>query len=127
MCFFIQFKNRKLLIAEIDIVCYKSGFVVDVPSFTKTGSKGLISDCKKHLYRAGKKQTKVELKKQLGFNENGNWDISIIINEGYHSYSTNKLPFFVQAECIIPKGTKYYYNDKYNHYVSETIMLKKCF
>ena len=137
MCFFVQLKNRKPLIAETDIICYKSGFI------TNKTAKVLISELQHHIYRIGHKQPKVTLKKKLAFNEQGVFDIAIVINEGYHSYSTlsswpnpsgnitsertikEGLPMFLKATCIIPKGTLYYYNDKYKQYVSETIMLKK--
>ena len=126
MCFFVQLKNYKPQIAKEDIICFKSGYIKIKPSvFTKTKSKVFESGLQKYIYGIGYKQPKINLKKKLAFNRNGVFDISIVIDKGYHSYSSKNIPDIVNAIFIIPKGTQYYYNDIYKHYISETIILKK--
>ena len=117
MCFVIQRKNRAAKIADSDIICFKllrstrrNGKVTLKPYFYHSGT-----------YQFGKLNPHVKIKP----NWYDNW-----INEGYHSYSdgSKMMSFgstYVMVQCIIPKGTRYYYNSTTNEYVSETIKIVK--
>lgn len=55
-----------------------------------------------------------------------NWDNSVTIEQGYHSYKSTK-PNYADSLCIIPKGTVYYEgfdngDGGTSVYVSETIV-----
>lgn len=55
---------------------------------------------------------------------------SYVINEGFHSYSMNKINRFKDTpwliiKGIIPKGAVYYYNFLRGEYVSNQIILHK--
>jgi hypothetical protein len=51
------------------------------------------------------------------------FDYSPIVDFGYHSWSTAK--YGANAEFVIPVGSKYYYNEKFEEYVSDCIQFKR--
>ena len=118
MCFTITTPEK---IAKKDIVCYKT--------FRKTSPK-TKNDYIAVYYNSFYKLGRIYTTKKFGVGTDG-WGDNIIY-EGRHSYSNlkyikKKLLWFeeVLAKCIIPKGTKYYYNAGDKEYVSLAIKLVK--
>ena len=110
MCFIIDFNHQKQLVADKDIICYKR-------SDKYTDNKTFIPEwyCD-FVYKLGKRY-KTRIHEDDGF-----------ISKGFHSYSSTKR--FTQfayryVECIIPKGSKYYFNPTDMEYVSNQIIIKK--
>ena len=110
MCFKITTPEK---IAKKDIVCWKL--------FCKKGEK---------TYRSKHQGTRYFIKKIYSTKHFGLFG-NIEINEGRHSYSTRfkalslSFGYAIVVKCIIPKGTKYYYNNKDKEYVSLAIKLIK--
>ena len=108
MCFTITTPEK---IAKRDIVCYKRLY--------KDGGKRLSAH-QSSPYRLGR------VYKTVGFGFSGR-----DVYEGRHSYSNLKQAkrfkwdIEVIVKCIIPKGTKYYYNSHDKEYVSLAIKLVK--
>ena len=115
MCFRIQYNVKESLTADKDIVVYKILY--------KKENKYIS------LYQYFKyKPNKIyRLKKKLKLID------SINIEEGFHSYNEYEvkrkyiLPGFrkeiVRVECIIPKGSQYYFNGYLGEYVSNSLSL----
>ncbi len=119
MCFTIT-KPEK--IAKKDIVCYKTFYPLNAKAKNDYRSPYYGA-----LYSLGKTYTVKRFGK--GYSH---FDDTDIINEGIHSYSnledTKKWEMCgdeVLVKCIIPKGTKYYYNWENKEYVSLAIKLIK--
>lgn len=122
MCFDTT-KLAKAKIAQADIKCWK--VIREDNSPVYVWSHGITTP-----YIKGEDAPRVIIKKQLGSFNN------YIIREGYHSCKIRKglintalykgrgsitRSQIKTARFIIPKGTRYYENEK--EYVSETIML----
>lgn len=114
MCFTIHRDHQEPKIAKRDIVCYKAGF-------ERSSYRAFEPYYRYHTYWLGQEQPRIDLKPLNGE-----------IFEGYHSYSNKKhmyrewRPFYVKyVKCIIPKGTRYYYNPQEKVYVSETIIVQE--
>lgn len=145
MCFYVQVSRPDPLVAKKDIICYKYGIVcLDFEE-----EEVFRSRFQGYYYRFGKETERVPLRKQYGFFP---WDLEI--TRGYHSYSNKKTarydatlcrqeitkvnqfrqdrgtgpsedPSTIKVvQCIIPKGTTYYYNSKAHEYVSEQIIIQ---
>lgn len=114
MCFYIHKDYPNELIAKRDIECFK--ILATYPGVPETYS--LFFDAI-YFKKGGSSEYVTKQVKRFTF-ETIDCDT---INEGLHSYST-----FIQAKnkktsgkiykCIIPKGTKYYYNPVKKEYVS---------
>jgi hypothetical protein len=125
MCFYVQEgKNSTSKVATKDIKCYKV--------FNRSECYGnqygsyVRSYYQSFLYKVG---VLYELDGYINPIKNF-WDATIDV--GLHSYSTlNKAKeqgwreYRVIYECIIPKGSTYYYNDRHCEYVSDQIIIVK--
>jgi len=106
MCFIVTSKSKK---AKTDIVCWK---------VLNRGNEACYAD---FFYEKGKINPIIRLKKDMD-NE---------IFEGYHSYQSKERAYFAfeywggtfVKKFIIPAGIRYYQNDWFGEYVSETIIL----
>lgn len=110
MCFLIHKNHTEPKTARTDKVCYKR--VEKTPT-----RRTYLSEILKKIYCTGRENEKVVL-----FPHRGKIDV------GYHSYNSPDLALYRRdcvVECVIPKGTKYYYNPEYGEYVSETIIVKR--
>lgn len=120
MCF--QIEGAKLKIADKTIKVYKRFYNSFIT--TKRGinfKKILLSPVKEFPYERGETYYEDSMARN-------HWGDQIDI--GLHSYSTLKraklhaAPFpEVIVKCEIPKGAKYYYNPRYQEYVSDTITI----
>jgi len=113
MCFIIDKKHPKEKVAKKNITCYKSVYI----------KLCIIRAYYFHnfIYKLNKVYQTTGLKVQKNnFGET-------FINEGFHSYSNNKGDIDIcsinKVKCIIPKGSKYYYNSEHRQYVSNRIIL----
>lgn len=115
MCFVIDKKYSKPLIAKRNIKVYKVGVVEDDIYF--------ISAHKSFQYKNGVINKKVKLRPTK---MNLHHQNSSLIHEGYHSYINVDSSDMMESYgvFIIPKGTKYYVNPYYNERVSETLIYK---
>lgn len=116
MCFKISEKHPNLKIANKDIVCYKR---------FGTNYVSTVGYYKKYFIWWGSrnKSETIHKKTKLGipnaFND---------IHEGFHSYSNKKglrRNNYNCYECLIPKGSEYYYNPKQMTYVSNELIVLK--
>ena len=136
MCFYTNENYKKILIADKDIVCYKFVKIIEGMSPIKnrqevSSSKILMrskvrnfSYCLDRVYvqkfRKMKRPTEVE----YGFHSY----IKLARQMRWHTpkaLSTLKSLKPLYVKCIIPEGTKYYYNPSKNQYVSEKIKIVK--
>jgi len=135
----VKFNLPKPLIAEEDIVCYK---------IVRKNSKGkIISDSRDYEYNTTTTQPEINLEIKLGstwINNEKKSTITGTIEEGYHSYTNinkaysnltssrgllsmicyidiNDSENRVLVRFYIPKGSKYYINEKEQEYVSSNI------
>ncbi len=115
MCFIITTPEK---IAKKDIVCWKP--------LIKLSPKAK-NDYRSIYYRSLYKLKRIYAVKKFGIDGD-------CIDEGLHSYSNlykakDRLYIGVDkkttVKCVIPKGTKYYYNRDYKEYVSLAIKLIK--
>ena len=121
MCFIINDDFKEPLIAEEDIVCYKtcheSLLIQDA----------YISILRGFIYEKGKRY---DLDKPLKIKLSDLFD-SHIIENGFHSFCTYDYAkdetyyFSLIMECIIPKGSTYYHNPDFVEYVSDSIIVRK--
>lgn len=120
MCFFAIKKYGKIKIAHKDIVCYKT-LMYNMQSFWKY-----------HQYYFDKLEPKLRLKNVCSDKE------FVRIEEGYHSFSTEEKVMaeyehwsysyknlIQMVKCIIPKGSRYYYDPDTSSYVSNQIIIKE--
>lgn len=127
MCLHSKSKRFKYLIAEEDIICYKSLIR------WKSEDDALRSEHYNYHYIPDVIQPNVKLVESFlevweGFRDFEEWRIT----DGYHSYIEvpDDDPSYVIAEFVIPKGTRYTkgkinQSDVIDGYVSETIKLTK--
>ena len=127
MCFSI-FNRPEKLIADEDIVCYKTVY--------KQNDEFCESVCTKFIYELNRLYTDKDLDinkinddyHELFTNEILKLEYhlgSFNIHVGYHSYiKPMDWNYTFWVECIIPKGSTYYKDDG-NHYVSDQIIIKK--
>jgi hypothetical protein len=118
MCFVIdRVEESSARIAKRDMVCYK------------VFSKYSISKDKKRvksLYQSFKYDFGYEYYQTTPIVSSGN-----TIGEGLHSYSVKRKAKLIATwraggvilPCVIPKGTRYYYNSIRKEYVSEAIII----
>jgi len=125
MCFYVQEgKNSTPKVATKDIKCYK----IFLKSECYGNQYGLYvrSYYQSFIYKLG---VLYELDGYIDPIKNY-WDTTIEV--GLHSYTTlDRAKSEIGAwegkviyECIIPKGSTYYHNDKHNEYVSDQIIIK---
>jgi hypothetical protein len=113
MCFKIQPNNNKFFIATRDIICYKVARRKPINSIRFISS---IYPCE---YRVNFIMPKVS------FGRRGTE-----IGEGYHSYFNLRKTCLRKhtrksiGKFIIPKGSRYYINDRRKEYVSNQIIFK---
>jgi hypothetical protein len=119
MCFIVHPGYNKVSIALKDIPCWKL--------FFRIGGGYYRSIVQARLYKLGNlERAKKNLKviRSLKIKEGGIW-------AGIHSFmekdtaKNSGWSYGVIVECIIPKGTKYFYNPKIKEYVSLAIILIK--
>lgn len=106
MCFWIHDEHKEAIIATKDIRCWKTAYKYDILK------DGFISFVQAFRYEFNK-----TYKTTLGICDRS-------ITKGFHSYS-KKPHVMIYAKiiyCIIPKGSKYYYNPSFNEYVSNQII-----
>ena len=106
MCFWIHDEHKEAIIATKDIRCWKM-------TYSHTVHKdGFVSVIQAFRYKFNK-----TYKTTLGICDRS-------ITRGFHSYS--KKPYSTLYNkiiyCIIPKGSKYYYNPSFDEYVSNQII-----
>ncbi len=102
MCFWIHDEHKKAIISTKDIRCWKITYKY------KIHKDGFTSSVQAFRYKFNK-----TYKTTLGIYDRN-------ITRGFHSYS--KKPYSTLYNkiiyCIIPKGSKYYYNPSFDEYVS---------
>lgn len=123
MCFYIHPKHPKVKIAKRDITCYK---VVFPPSFciyrsSVTGFRYILGK----QYTVGPQEKEFVRERDYWSNEIEPFKIG---GGAFHSFSNKKkikcFPrVWSRIKCIIPKGSRYYYNPDYKEYCSNAIML----
>ena len=104
MCFLIE---KKMKVADREITCYKS--------VVKKTPEMVLSPLRKYLYLKGVTQPTVSFSMRK-------FDHSQVVDFGYHSWSTTK--YGANAVFVIPVGSKYYYNEKFEEYTSDCIKFK---
>ena len=126
MCFYTD--DPVILIAGEDIVCYK----VMLKHYNKNEYESVYQN---YVYLRNQINPIVDL--VIRTRQHPGNHILSCIDEGYHSYATLKTAREsvlsgekrVVLRCIIPRGAKYIYDDKYNLgdlvYVSDQIILKR--
>jgi len=110
MCFHIdKEKHPKVKIAKQDIICYKR-LVSNNGRLT-----GVYFD---YNYVLGALNYQPLYKMEIAAGK---------IHFGFHSYSNKKKvhEFYTSYICIIPKGSEYFYNSRYQEYVSNQIIIKE--
>ena len=99
-------------IADEDIIVYKEGIIVDNYFYPSATGYEYIIDGENPI---------------IDLHVDSDDDILMIINEGYHSYDATLVEpddyLYDTVECIIPKGSTYYYYG--NLYVSSNIVIKQ--
>lgn len=114
MCFFISEKYSKEKIAKKDIVCYKRLKINPTGNF--------LSPYQKKPYKLN-----ILYRSRLELSSYHTIDV------GIHSYSCkkratrllNRVRGEVLVKSIIPKGSRYYYNQIRHEYVSNRIILQE--
>lgn len=113
MCFFIDKKHRKVKIAKKNIVCYKRF------DLFRDWVRGYVSPIRGFIYE----------KNILYYEKSFDTKASNTVDVGLHSYATleeakrNKYRNEQIVRCIIPNGSKYYYNSKNKEYVSDHLFI----
>jgi hypothetical protein len=113
MCFIVTNKQK---VATKDIVCYK------------VFNKGAVSENKKSV-RSYWQNFKYDFGYEYWNTPLKTTDNNYKIEEGLHSYSTKRMAKYSGwsgtfiLQCIIPKGSKYYYNHYKQEYVSDKIII----
>lgn len=105
MCFLIE---NKMKVADREITCYKA--------VEKKNAEMVLSAVRRYPYLKGVMQPMIIFSHRK-------FDYSRIIDFGYHSWSTAK--YGANAEFVIPVGSKYYYNEKFEEYTSDCIKFKR--
>ena len=105
MCFLIE---TKVKVADWEITCYKSA--------EKKNDEMVLSGLRRYPYAKGIIQPMIRFSRRK-------FDYSQVIDFGYHSWSTTK--YGANAEFVIPVGSKYYYNEKFEEYTSDCVKFKK--
>jgi len=125
MCFHIDYTNHpKIKVAGCNIACYKTGRLQPITLISDNilvTKRKFISSVRDFYYNFN------EIYKTKFFSteiKRGG------INKGFHSYRSkpNVGSYYnniIVVKCIIPKGTKYFYNSFKEEYVSEAIIIKK--
>jgi len=136
MCFQIREGYEKELLATEDIICYKrlsyakDEYHFNINYFERDMNKDyddynpfdFISPFRLEKYSLGEIKS---IQGNLIGNSLGE------IHVGLHSYSSAihanffKSSYEMIYECIIPKGSKYYYNPNHNEYVSNQLIVMK--
>lgn len=116
MCFFIDPEHKRVKIAKKDMVCYKR---LHIHSFIG----GFRSPYADFIYEKG--ETYFEDSMSIS-----NDDFFDRIEVGLHSYSKKSTAdghwqSCVTVRCVIPKGSRYYYNERTKEYVSDTLRIGK--
>ena len=133
MCFYIDPKNKRKKTAKEDIVCYKN--------FKTNIRKNNIESIYFEYFWEIEKQETTEIGNIVI--EHNPIKEEAVIHKGFHSFSSkafteahNKLAglfytvtdntsYVITYECVIPKGSKYYYNSRDEEYVSNCMIIKK--
>ena len=105
MCFLIE---NKIKVTDREITCYKW--------VEKKNPELALSAVRKHPYLKGVTQPMVYFASR-------DMNYVKIVDFGYHSWNTTK--YGANAEFIIPRGSKYYFNPYYEEYVSDCIKFKR--
>ena len=119
MCFDTTKRQRKS-IAEEDIICWKTGYLLYHPAMFMPSYRHDFD------YLPNITQEIVRLRKTKRVYGSGL--IEFVITKGYHSYTTKEHAQLARASdedigmFIIPRGTAYYHNKEDKEYVSETII-----
>lgn len=123
MCFIIRRGYEQFIIAEKDIVCYKAMVPI---SEKQARSPYMLS-----VYTLGRKYSRPFTIKLSRPRRAGDQ-----INIGYHSYSTinralRETDYLSDnsciAECTIPKGSIYFVDPFHGEYVSNSIIIQRCY
>lgn len=138
MCF-IAPNTIKPQVADKDIVCYKEMFCheqVYTPAWYQfwkpkvTKVVGFCSVIKGYRYIPYKKNPTVTLTPGISsIAQGGQLKMALFIEKGYHSYDGGTVrkgprwdaPSYKRVECIIPKGSVYYFYNGY--FVSSDIIV----
>jgi hypothetical protein len=105
MCFLIE---NKIKVADREITCYKA--------VERKTPEMVLSGLRKYPYLRDVMQP------MISFSLRRIRDTRVV-DFGYHSWSTGK--YGANAEFLIPVGSKYYYNEKFEEYVSDCIKFKR--
>jgi hypothetical protein len=112
MCFKVR-RGCKVLLAAEDIKCHKRMRI------RESSAKSAIQDyvyAYDILYKKSEFDTiRFKIAGYLGFNIKGS---------AYHSFSTPRSGYD-RVDCIIPKGSYYMEDNKYEEYVSTAIIITK--
>ena len=120
MCFYVHEDHKEKKIAEEDIVCYK---IVEVPD-----KDGIMKSLHMEYLWEMDRLTSANIRLSR-YKSDSNNTIYEIIHEGLHSYSEQvKIDLnnnYIEVECIIPKGSEYYYSPSDKEYVSNQLIIIK--
>ena len=98
MCFLLE---TKMQVSDMEIVCYKA--------VEKKTPNLVLSALRRYPYLRDVMQPVISFSLRK-------FDYSQVVDFGYHSWSTEK--YGANAEFVIPVGSKYYYNEKFEEYVA---------
>lgn len=122
MCFYIHSEYKKIKVADKDIPCWKI-FTKSLPGFVNSLYEGFP-------YERGALYYENNMHKEKGF-----FYESDVIYIGLHSFSTLAKARVIYGisftltrnkiiiRCVIPKGSKYYYNPDRREYVSDHLLI----
>lgn len=122
MCFHLVMKDKNLrpLTAKKNIICYKVVYLF-------RGTK-ILSSIRDYLYTLNKRNREIKLYAFFS-----SYTGETTVDAGYHSYRSLGIArrtiagcsMYKVAECVIPRGAKYYQRKRPGEYVSSTIIMKK--
>ena len=112
MCFVIHKDHPNVLVAKKDIPCWKKVYRVA----KKRGSGYYKSQAEAEFRRFVYKFNKVYKVRSFRYYPNKGF-----ITRGFHSYCFKLRTRYTIIRCVIPKGTKYYFNPAADEYVSLAI------
>lgn len=121
MCFYVQPIYRNVQKSRCDVVCWK------VLRYLST-SELFVSVVQGYPYVRGVLQPRIPIELYKS-----NWPTYIWVEEGYHAYTTQQRAYAVSelfidrvvVRCVVPAGTRWYYNARRRELVAEQIIVEE--
>jgi hypothetical protein len=115
------------MIAEMDIPCYKVLRVKNKKGESFNCGQGGYSRVMDYWYNWDFEQPDIDIKNDGKVYTDVDGSKFVIVNEGYHSYTTkDEISFDPETEkivvCVIPAGAKYFIGNSGRQYVSSTLI-----